>query len=112
MTFRDAIRVLDEKAITRSGLQMLLSTSDDIEIIAEAKDGGEVVELATSLQPDVILTIFEDDITVFPAVRAGAKEYLLKNIEQEELLRVIHTVALGGAIFSPGIAPKALNYRC
>ena len=47
---------------------------------------------------------------MFPAIRAGARGYLLKNTEQDELLRAIHTVANGGAIFSPGIAQKVLGY--
>lgn len=48
--------------------------------------------------------MFEDDTSVFHAIRAGARGYLSKNIEKDELLRAIHTVANGGAIFSPGIA--------
>jgi DNA-binding NarL/FixJ family response regulator len=58
----------------------------------------------------LILTIFEDDTSVFPAIRAGARGYMLKNSEQDELLRAIHTVANGGAIFSPGIAQRVLGY--
>ncbi len=137
----DAIRVLvaDDQAITRSGLRSLLAAQADIEIVGEAHDGGEAIELAASLQPDVILmdlrmpgvngieatrrihrtsphigilvvTVFEDDTSVFPAIRAGARGYLLKNTEQDELLRAIRTVANGGAIFSPGIAQRVLGY--
>lgn len=58
----------------------------------------------------LVLTVFEDDTSVFPAIRAGARGYLLKNTEQDELLRAIHTVANGAAIFSPGIAQKVLGY--
>jgi DNA-binding NarL/FixJ family response regulator len=54
--------------------------------------------------------VFEDDTSVFPAIRAGARGYLLKNADQDELLRAIRTVANGGAIFSPGIAQKVLAY--
>jgi DNA-binding NarL/FixJ family response regulator len=57
-----------------------------------------------------VLTVFEDDTSVFPAIRAGARGYLLKNTEPDELLRAIRTVAGGGAIFSPGIAQKVLGY--
>jgi DNA-binding NarL/FixJ family response regulator len=137
----DAIRILvaDDQAITRSGLQALLAAAENIEIVGEACDGQEAVDLAASLQPDVILmdlrmpgingieatrrihrtsprisilvlTVFEDDTSVFPAIRAGARGYLLKNTEQDELLRAIRTVASGGAIFSPGIAQKVLGY--
>src|SRR5574341_150408 len=137
----DAIRVLvaDDQTITRSGLRSLLAAQADIEIVGEARDGGEAIALAASLQPDVILmdlrmpgvngieatrrihrgsphisilvvTVFEDDTSVFPAIRAGARGYLLKNTEQDELLRAIRTVANGGAVFSPGIAQRVLGY--
>lgn len=137
----EKIRVLiaDDQTITRSGLQMLLSTQENLEIVGAARNGQEAITLAESLQPDVILmdlhmpevngidatrrihrtspqigililTIFEDDTSVFPAMRAGARGYLLKNTEQDELLRAIQTIASGGAIFSPGIAQKVLGY--
>jgi DNA-binding NarL/FixJ family response regulator len=131
--------IIDDQTITRSGLSALLATQPDIEIVGEARDGAEAVHQAASLQPDVILmdlrmpgmngieatrrihrhsphigilvlTVFEDDTSVFPAIRAGARGYLLKNTEKEELLRAIHTVANGGAIFSPGIAQRVLGY--
>ena len=137
----DNIRILivDDQTITRSGLQNLLAAQPDLEIVAEARDGREAIELAAEFQPDVILmdlrmpgvngieatrrirrtspnihilvlTVFEDDTSVFPAIRAGASGYLLKNTEQDELLRAIRTVADGGAIFSPGIAQRVLSY--
>jgi DNA-binding NarL/FixJ family response regulator len=137
----DTIRILiaDDQTITRSGLRTLLAAGVDVEVVGEARDGDETIELAVALQPDVILmdlrmpgvngieatrrihrtsphisilvlTVFEDDTSVFPAIRAGAQGYLLKNTEQDELLRAIHTVANGGAIFSPGIAQKVLGY--
>ena len=136
-----AVRILiaDDQTITRSGLRSLLAAQADIEIVGEARDGEEAVELAASLQPDLILmdlrmpgisgieatrrihrasphiailaiTIFEDDTSVFPAIRAGALGYLLKNTEQDELLRAIHIAANGGAVFSPGIAQRVLSY--
>jgi DNA-binding NarL/FixJ family response regulator len=137
----DAIRVLvaDDQTITRSGLRALLAAQADIEIVGEARNGEEAIELAVSLQPDVILmdlrmpgvngieatrrihrasphigilviTVFEDDTSVFPAIRAGARGYLLKNTEQDELLRAVRAVANGSAIFSPGIAQRVLGY--
>lgn len=139
--YMDTIRILiaDDQTITRSGLQLLLAETKAIEIVGEARNGAEAVDLATALQPDVILmdlrmpevngieatrqihrtspnigililTVFEDDTSVFPAIRAGAKGYLLKDTEPDELLRAIRTVADGGAIFSPGIAQKVLGY--
>lgn len=133
------ILIADDQAITRSGLKTLLTGAETLEIVGEARNGTEAVAMATDLQPDVvlmdlrmpevngieatrrihrrhphigilILTVFEDDTSVFPAIRAGARGYLLKNTEQDELRRAIHTVAQGGAIFSPGIAQKVLGY--
>jgi DNA-binding NarL/FixJ family response regulator len=57
-----------------------------------------------------VLTVFEDDASVFPAIRAGARGYLLKDSEQNELLRAIRTVAQGRPLFSPGIAQGMLGY--
>jgi DNA-binding NarL/FixJ family response regulator len=133
------VLIADDQTITRAGLRRLLESTTDLEIIGEASTGSEVVALAAQLQPDVILmdlrmpgvngidatrrihrdsphigilvvTIFEDDTSVFPAIRAGARGYLLKDAEQSELLRAIHTVASGGVIFSPGIAGRVLRY--
>ena len=141
MTTMEKTRILiaDDQAITRSGLRLLLSGVEDLDIVGEARDGEEALALAATEQPDVILmdlrmpgingieatrrihrtsphiaililTVFEDDTSIFPAIRAGARGYLLKNSEQEDLLRAINTVANGGAIFSPGIAQKVLGY--
>jgi DNA-binding NarL/FixJ family response regulator len=133
------ILIVDDQTITRSGLQNLLAAQPDLAIVGEARDGQEAIEMADALQPDVILmdlrmpgtngieatrrirrtsphihilvlTVFEDDTSVFPAIRAGASGYLLKNTEQDELLRAVRTVAGGGAIFSPGIAQRVLSY--
>lgn len=131
--------IADDQVITRSGLRALLATDAQIELVGEAHDGAKAIELAAALQPEVILmdlrmpgtngieatrrihrasphigilvlTVFEDDTSVFPAIRAGARGYMLKNTEQDELLRAIRTVAAGGAIFSPGIAQRVLGY--
>jgi DNA-binding NarL/FixJ family response regulator len=133
------ILIVDDQVITRQGLRTLLSTTSGIEVIGEAANGAEVIELAASLQPDVILmdlkmpgingieatrrihrtsphiallivTMFADDTSVFPAIRAGASGYLLKDADQAELVRAIQTVAAGGVIFSPGIARRVLQY--
>lgn len=133
------VLIADDQVITRSGLKSLLGSLPSIEVIGEANDGAEVVALAAELEPDVILmdlrmpvlngieatrrihrsqphvgilvvTVFEDDTSVFPAVRAGARGYLLKNADQHELVRAVQTVASGGAIFSPGIAQRVLHY--
>jgi DNA-binding NarL/FixJ family response regulator len=133
------VLIADDQAITRTGLQHLLAEDTGIAVVGAAQTGAEAVALAESLQPDVILmdlrmpdgngieatrriyraspqvgilvlTVFEDDASVFPAIRAGARGYLLKDTQQDELLRAIRTVAQGGAIFSPGIAQRVLGY--
>jgi DNA-binding NarL/FixJ family response regulator len=137
----ETIRILiaDDQLITRQGLRTLLAATPGIEVIGEAANGAEVIELAANLQPDVILmdlkmpgingieatrrihrtsphiallvvTMFADDTSVFPAIRAGASGYLLKDADQAELVRAIQTVAAGGVIFSPGIARRVLQY--
>lgn len=137
----DTLRILivDDQAITRTGLRNLLTEVNDIDIVGEAENGQAAVNLANELEPDVILmdlkmpvlngieatrqihrdrphisilmiTIFDDDTSVFPAIRAGARGYLLKDADQHELIRAIRTVANGGVIFSPGIASRVLQY--
>ncbi|MBC8170765.1 MAG: response regulator transcription factor, partial [Anaerolineae bacterium] len=133
------VLIADDQAIMRSGLRNLLVDFPDIEVIAEASDGAEAVRLANLHQPDVILmdlkmpvfngieatrqicranphisilviTMLENDNTVFPAIRAGARGYLLKDITRHELAQAIQTVASGGVIFSAGIANRVLAY--
>lgn len=133
------ILITDDQAISRLGLRTLLESLPGIEIVGEAEDGAVAIALAEDLQPDVVVmdlrmpgingieatrrihrtnphigilvvTIFEDDTSVFPAIRAGARGYLLKDADQTELMRAIQTVADGGVIFSPGIAQRVLQY--
>ena len=121
------------------GLRALLESVSDMQVIGEAMTGNEVMAQAASLQPDVILmdikmpelngieatrrilhtsphirililTMFEDDESVFAAVRAGARGYLLKGAVQEETLRAIRAVASGEAIFGPAVAARLLHY--
>jgi DNA-binding NarL/FixJ family response regulator len=133
------ILIADDQEITRTGVRKVLETVAIMEVIGEAENGVEAVKLAEELQPDVVLmdlkmpllngidatrqihrasphisilviTIFDDDTSVFPAIRAGARGYLLKDADQHELNRAIETVARGGVIFSPGIASRVLQY--
>lgn len=133
------VLIADDQLITRSGIRALLAQSPDFEVVGEAQDGLECVALATELQPDVVLmdlrmptlngieatrrihrsqphvgilvvTVFADDTSVFPAIRAGARGYLLKDAAAAELHQAVQTVARGGAIFSPGIASKVMRY--
>jgi len=133
------VLIADDQAITRSGLRALLEDGSGIDIVGEARDGAECLALAEETQPDVVLmdlrmpvlngieatrrihrsqphvgilvlTVFADDTSVFPAIRAGARGYLLKDAAAEELRQAVRTVARGGAIFSPEIATKVMRY--
>jgi DNA-binding NarL/FixJ family response regulator len=117
----------------------MLGSAAGVEVVGEAGDGDEAVELADGLAPDVVLmdvqmpgrngidatrrivagrtgvavlvlTMYEDDEAVFAAMRAGARGYLLKDAEREEVLRAIHAVAGGEAIFGPAIAERLMGY--
>ena len=133
------ILIADDHLLFRDGLHGLLDAMPDTEVVGEAATGDEAVALATSLQPDVILmdikmpglngiaatreilaanpqigililTMFEDDDSVFAAMRAGALGYLLKAAGHEELLRAIRGVNNGEAIFGPGIARRVIGF--
>ena len=136
------IRVLiaDDHPVFRFGLRALLESQPDMLVVAEAASGEEAVELAQSLQPDVVLmdvtmtgmngieatrqisteldgtailiiTMFDDD-TVFTAMQAGARGYLLKGAQGDETLRAIRAVANGEIIFSPGVAEQMMSLFC
>lgn len=131
--------VADDHPAFRRGLELMLAGVDDVEIVGEAKTGLEAVELAAGLAPDVILmdlrmpdvdgieatrriardkpglgivvlTMFEDDSSVFAAMRAGARGYLLKGADQDEILRAIRAAAAGEAIFGPEIAQRVIAH--
>ncbi|MEH7110498.1 response regulator transcription factor [Bacillus sp. JJ1764] len=133
------ILIADDHPLFRHGVKTLFLTTEDLEVIGEATSGEEAIQLAQTLEPDVILmdlrmpgcngieatreiiknnpatqililTMFQDDHSVFAAMRAGAKGYVLKDAEKEELLNAIKTVGNGGAIFSPGIASRMIDY--
>jgi len=128
------ILIADDHPVFRFGMRALLETETDFEVVGEASTGNEAVTLTDELQPDVILmditmpgmngveatrqildrhpetgilivTMLDDD-TLVPAMRAGARGYLLKGADGEETLRAIRAVAHGEAIFSPAIAER------
>jgi DNA-binding NarL/FixJ family response regulator len=132
------ILIADDHPVFRFGLRALLETEPGYLVVGEARTGEEAVELATSLRPDVVLmdinmpglngieatrqiaaerpesailviTMFDDD-TVFAAMRAGARGYLIKGAEGEETLRAIRAVAEGEAIFSPRAAERLIKF--
>ncbi|MBW5448743.1 response regulator [Cohnella sp. CFH 77786] len=133
------IVIVDDHPLFRHGVKTLFSTTPDLEVVGEAGNGEEALILADRLLPDVmlmdvrmpgasgvditrritakfpsirilILTMFEDDASVFTAMRSGAKGYVLKDADKDELLRAIRAVGNGEAIFSPGIASRMIEY--
>lgn len=131
------VLVADDHPVMRQGLVALLSSLDGIEVVAQAADGKEVVREAVLTKPDVVLldlqmpgtdgftalrelaravpsagvcvlTMFDDDDSLFAAMRAGAQGYLLKGAEQEEIERAVRGVASGEAVFGPGVARRVL----
>jgi DNA-binding NarL/FixJ family response regulator len=136
----NAIRILiaDDHPVFRFGLRALLNAMPDTEVVGEVTSGEEAIALAGSVRPDVILmdinmpgvngieatrriretnsdirilivTMLEDD-SVFAAMRAGARGYVVKGAEPAEILRAIRAVADGEAIFSPGVAERLMHF--
>jgi DNA-binding NarL/FixJ family response regulator len=133
------VLIADDHPLFRDGLRGLLESVGGLEVAAEAGTGETALRLARELQPDVILmdlnmpdldgieatrrivhdspsanvlvvTMYEDDESVFAALRAGARGYLLKGASQAETLRAIRAVANGEAIFGPGVAAMVMSY--
>ncbi len=138
MTERARILITDDHAVVREGLRALIETKPDMELIGEAADGVEAVEKARSLQPDVILldivmprmdgvtaireikrenpdarilvlTSFAEDAQIFPAIKAGALGYLLKDSSPGELIQAIRDVHAGKASLHPAVALKMIQ---
>jgi len=136
----DKIKILiaDDHAVVREGTRQILEHEADLEVVAEACDGEEAVELATRFKPDIaiidiampkldgieatrqikelcptiavlILTAYDDDQFVFSLLEAGAAGYLLKSIRGRELVDAIRAVYAGESVLHPSIARKVLN---
>jgi DNA-binding NarL/FixJ family response regulator len=133
------VLIADDHVFYREGVRALLAHFPEITVVGEASTGDEVITRTTELQPDIILmdlkmpgmngidatrqihaahpqtgvlviTMFDDDDSVFAAMRAGARGYLLKDADKDELTRAIFAVARGEAIFSPAIADRMMSY--
>ena len=133
------ILMADDHAVFREGLRYVLGSEPDMEIVGEAATGKEVVEKAAELGPDVVLmdiqmpgingieatrrilgsdpkvgvvvlTMFEDNDSVFSAMQAGAKGYVLKGADPTEILKVVRAVAEGDAYFGAEIARRLTDF--
>ena len=133
------VLIADDHPVFRFGIRALLEATHDMTVVGEATSGNEVIALAGELHPDIILmdvrmpgingidatrrilhtrpqvrvlvvTMFEDDSSVFAAMRAGARGYVLKEATNEEIVQAIRTVGNGGAIFSPSIATRLIAF--
>ncbi|MDP8931386.1 MAG: response regulator transcription factor [Actinomycetota bacterium] len=133
------VLIADDHPPFRAGLQALLSTTEGVEVVGEAPDGDSCVHAAAQLQPDVVLmdlhmpgldgiqatrqiverlsdvtvvalTMLEDDASVFAAIRAGARGYLLKGADRDDIVRAIHAAARGDVLFGSAIAERVISY--
>jgi len=133
------ILIADDHALFREGLRALFGALPDIEIAGEAADGEAAIKQVEATQPDVVLmdinmpgvngieatrrilsthpnlgiimvTMLEDDASVFSAMRAGARGYVLKGAHHDEILQAIRAVAAGQAVFGPAIAARMMNF--
>ena len=133
------VLIADDHPLFRQGLRAALDETPGIDVVAEAADGAESVRLAIELAPDVVLmdlqmpelsgvdatrrildarpethvlvlTMFDGDSSVFAAIRAGAKGFLLKGADQQDVERAIRTVAAGEAVFGSAIATRLVSF--
>jgi DNA-binding NarL/FixJ family response regulator len=133
------VLIADDHTLFREGLIALLDTDPDIEVVATARDGHQAIEASLRHQPDIILmdlqmpsmngiqatrriiqasphigvivvTMFEDDDSVFAAMRAGARGYILKGADREDIIRAIQAVSRGDALFGPSIATRLMDF--
>ncbi len=133
------VLLADDHRFFRDGVRSLLSSVDGFEVVGEASNGDEAVTLAATVAPHVILmdlqmpglngieatrrvleandkigviilTMFEDMDSVLSAMRAGARGYILKDADEDELIRSVRAVASGEALFGPAVAKRLLHY--
>jgi DNA-binding NarL/FixJ family response regulator len=136
---RIRILVADDHRQFREGIRAMLRREAELELVGEVATGAEAISAAESLQPDIVLmdlhmpdvngieatrriletsphirilmlTMFEDDDSVFAALRVGARGYLLKGADKAEIMRAIRAVERGEAIFGPAIAQRLMHY--
>lgn len=133
------VLIVDDHPVYRDGLRGILDSIEGVEVIAEAASGSEALTQAEAHQPDVVvmdlqipdldgieatrrivhqsphvgvlvLTMFEDDASLFAAIRAGARGYLLKGADRAEIGRAVTAIGSGQAIFGPAVAQRMIEY--
>ncbi len=133
------ILIADDHTLFRDGLKALFASIEDLDLVGEAADGKTAISSAEELQPDIVLmdiqmpgingieatrkivaasphigvivvSMLEDDDSVFAAMRAGARGYVLKGADQDQMIRTIRSVAAGEALFGAGIAERLMNF--
>jgi DNA-binding NarL/FixJ family response regulator len=133
------VLVADDHADFRAGLVAMLGAAEGLDVVGAATDGLDAVDRALELQPDVVvmdlhmprcngidatarivqssphvrvvvLTMMRDDESVFAALRAGARGYLLKGAPRQEILRVVRAVGIGDVVFGPTVADQVIRY--
>ncbi|KGO97678.1 LuxR family transcriptional regulator [Lysobacter defluvii IMMIB APB-9 = DSM 18482] len=132
------VMLVDDQTLVRQGVRSLLSLAEGIEVVAEASDGRQAVEMVPEVRPDVvlmdmrmpvmsglealqalardgqlpptiILTTFDDDQLVLAGLKVGAKGFLLKDVSLEQLVNAIQTVAAGGSLVQPAMSQRLLS---
>jgi DNA-binding NarL/FixJ family response regulator len=133
-----SILVVDDHPVVREGLAAMLTTQQDVQVVAEADSSSTAISLTRAHRPDVILmdlqlpnmdgseaiarikadwpearflvlTSYDTDDRVLRAIRAGAQGYLLKGVPKEELFQAVRAICQGNSLLGPGIAPKLLQ---
>lgn len=133
-----SVMIVDDQPIVRDGLKLILSLSDEINVLCTASNGEEAVELCEKYEPDIILmdirmpvmdgvkatgiikerypkvkiivlTTFDDDSFIFEALKNGASSYLLKDVESGELINTIKIIHLGGTMLQNSVAERLVN---
>jgi DNA-binding NarL/FixJ family response regulator len=132
------VLLVDDEALVRAGLRMILETADDMTVVGDAEDGRAAIEAVVRIQPDVVLmdirmpdldglaataairarphppavvvlTTFDADDAVFRALEAGATGFLLKDTPPQDLLRAVRVAAAGDSMLSPGVTRQIIN---